>query len=216
VRSEQLPYARTQEEVQDWERTNGEIELHDVVRHAKPTVLIGVSGQAGAFSEAAVREMARHAERPIIFPLSNPISCSEATPQNLLEWTEGRALIGTGSPFGSVDFGGKKVHIAQTNNSYIFPGLALGIIASRSRRVSDAMILAAAKELARLVPTAKDKTANLLPSIADSRRLSRLIAKAVGLQAMRDGQAQIDDEESLKREIEVNIWEPVYVPYERY
>jgi malate dehydrogenase (oxaloacetate-decarboxylating) len=215
VRSEQLPYARTQQEVQDWGQTNGKIELLDVVRHAKPTVLIGVSGQAGAFSEAAIREMAKHTARPILFPLSNPISCSEATPQNLLDWTQGRALIGTGSPFGSVDFGGKKVHIAQTNNSYIFPGLALGIIASKSRRVSDAMILAAAKELARLVPTAKDKTANLLPSIAESRRLSRSIAKAVGLQAMHDGQAQVADEASLEREIQENIWEPVYVPYER-
>jgi malate dehydrogenase (oxaloacetate-decarboxylating) len=215
VRPEQLPYARTQQEVQDWGRTNGEIELLDAIRHARPTVLIGVSGQAGAFSETAIREMAKHTDRPIIFPLSNPISCSEATPQNLLDWTQGRALIGTGSPFGSVDFAGKKVHIAQTNNSYIFPGLALGIIASRSRRVTDAMILAAAKELARLVPTAKDKTANLLPSIAESRRLSRSIAKAVGLQAMCDGQAQVAGEEALEREIQENIWEPVYVPYER-
>jgi malate dehydrogenase (oxaloacetate-decarboxylating) len=215
VRAEQLPYARTADEVKDWGRTNGEIELLDVVRHAQPTVLIGVSGQAGAFSEAAVREMAKHTERPIIFPLSNPISCCEAIPKDLLEWTGGRALIGTGSPFGPVDIGGKKVHIAQTNNSYIFPGLGLGIIASKAKRVSDAMILAAAKELARLVPTATDKTAKLLPSIADARKLSRSIAAAVGRQAMRDGEAQVGDEASLEREIEANIWEPVYVPYER-
>jgi malate dehydrogenase (oxaloacetate-decarboxylating) len=215
VRAEQLPYARTAVEVKDWERTNGEIELLDVVRHAQPTVLIGVSGQAGAFTEAAVREMAKHTERPILFPLSNPISCCEARPQDLLEWTGGRALIGTGSPFGAVDFGGKKIQIAQTNNSYIFPGLALGIVASKARRVSDAMILAAAKELARLVPTATDKTAKLLPSIAEARRLSRSIAQAVGLQAMRDGEAQVADEASLEREIEENIWEPVYVAYER-
>jgi malate dehydrogenase (oxaloacetate-decarboxylating) len=215
VRAEQLPYARTADEVKDWERTNGEIELLDVVRHAQPTVLIGVSGQAGAFTEAAVREMAKHTERPILFPLSNPISCCEARPQDLLEWTGGRALIGTGSPFGAVDFGGKKMQIAQTNNSYIFPGLALGIIASKARRVSDAMILSAAKELARLVPTATDKTAKLLPSIAEARRLSRSIAQAVGRQAMRDGEAQVADEASLEREIEENIWEPVYVAYER-
>jgi malate dehydrogenase (oxaloacetate-decarboxylating) len=215
VRSEQLPYARTQAEVQGWERTDGEFGLLDVVRHAKPTVLIGVSGQAGAFSETAVREMAKHAERPIIFPLSNPVSCCEATPQNLMNWTDGRALIGTGSPFGLVEFDGKTVHIAQTNNSYIFPGLALGIIASKAKRVTDAMILAAAKELARLVPTATDKTGHLLPSLSDSRKLSRLIALAVGQEAMRDGQAQIDDEETLEREIQANIWEPVYVPYKR-
>jgi malate dehydrogenase (oxaloacetate-decarboxylating) len=215
VRSEQVPYARSADEVKDWSRTNEEFELLDVVRHAKPTVLIGVSGQAGAFSEEAVREMAKHAERPIIFPLSNPISCCEATPQNLMDWTDGRALIGTGSPFGLVDVGGKKVQIAQTNNSYIFPGLALGIIASKAKRVTDAMILAAAKELARLVPTATDKTAKLLPSIGEARTLSRSIAKAVGLQAIRDGQAQIADEAALVREIDANVWEPVYVPYER-
>ena len=215
VRAEQLPYARTADEVKDWGRTKGEIELLDVVRHAQPTVLIGVSGQAGAFMEAAVREMAKHTERPIIFPLSNPISCCEATPKDLLDWTGGRALIGTGSPFAPVEFGGKKMHIAQTNNSYIFPGLGLGIIASKAKRVSDAMILAAAKELARLVPTATDKTAKLLPSIADARKLSRSIAAAVGRQAMRDGEAQVGDEASLEREIEANIWEPVYVPYER-
>lgn len=215
VRTEQLPYARAADEVKEWGRTNGEIELLDVVRHAQPTVLIGVSGQAGAFTEAAVREMAKHTERPIIFPLSNPISCCEATPKDLLDWTEGRALIGTGSPFKPVDIGGKKMHIAQTNNSYIFPGLGLGIIASKAKRVTDAMILAAAKELARLVPTATDKTAKLLPSIADARKLSRSIAAAVGRQAMRDGEAQVGDEASLEREIEANIWEPVYVPYER-
>ena len=215
VRSEQLPYARSKQEVKDWSRTNGEIDLLDVARHAKPTVLIGVSGQAGAFNEEAIREMAQHTERPILLPLSNPISCCEANPQDLMNWTEGRALIGTGSPFGPVEFAGKTIPIVQTNNSYIFPGLALGIISAKARRVTDAMILAAAKELARLVPTAKDKTASLLPSIATARKLSRSIALAVGRQALRDGQAQVADEEELKQQIQANIWEPVYVPYER-
>jgi malate dehydrogenase (oxaloacetate-decarboxylating) len=215
VRSEQLPYARSSDEVKDWSRTNDEFELLDVVRHAKPTVMIGVSGQAGAFTEEAVREMARHCERPILFPLSNPISCCEATPQDLMDWTDGRALVGTGSPFGQVKVAGKPVDIAQTNNSYIFPGLALGIIATKARRVTDAMILASAKELARLVPTATDKTANLLPPIAEARTLSRSIALAVGRQAIRDGQSDVADEATLAREIDANIWEPVYVPYER-
>jgi malate dehydrogenase (oxaloacetate-decarboxylating) len=215
VRPEQLPYARKENEVRDWRQPNGEITLLDVIKNAKPTVLIGVSGQRGAFTEAAIREMARHTARPIIFPLSNPVSCSEANPQDLLDWTEGRALIGTGSPFGPASFGGKNVPIAQTNNSYIFPGLALGIISSRAKRVTDTMILAAAKELARLVPTQTDKQANLLPSLSESRRLSRSIAHAVGLQAMQDGQAQIADESDLQRELQANIWEPLYVPYQR-
>jgi len=215
VRPEQLPYARKKEEVRDWAQPGKEITLLDVVHHAKPTVLIGVSGQKGAFTEDAVREMAKHTVRPIIFPLSNPVSCGEANPQDLLDWTEGRALIGTGSPFPPVSFGGKNVHIPQTNNSYIFPGLALGIIASKAKHVTDTMIMAAAKELANLVPTKKDKSAGLLPSLSDSRQLSRSIALAVGLQAMRDGEAQVLDEDTLKQEIQANIWQPEYVPYER-
>jgi malate dehydrogenase (oxaloacetate-decarboxylating) len=215
VRPEQLPYARTEREVRDWRQRNEEIALLDVVRNAKPTALIGVSGQPGAFTEAAVREMATHVNRPIIFPLSNPVCCCEANPQDLLNWTEGRALIGTGSPFPTVCFGGKDVPIDQTNNSYIFPGLALGIIASKARRVTDTMILAAAKELARLVPTQTNKEASLLPSLSDSRQLSRSIAFAVGRQAIQDGQAQVADEQSLEKELQANIWQPMYVPYER-
>jgi malate dehydrogenase (oxaloacetate-decarboxylating) len=215
VRAEQLPYARKQQLVRHWGLPDGEIALLDVIRNARPTALIGVSGQPGVFTESAVREMAAHADRPIILPFSNPVSCSEATPQELLDWTEGRALIGTGSPFPKVSFGGKTIPIDQTNNSYIFPGLALGIIASKARHVTDAMILAAAKELARLAPTQTDKQASLLPSLSASRQIGRSIAQAVGRQAIQDGQAQAADEASLEREIQANIWEPVYVPYKR-
>jgi malate dehydrogenase (oxaloacetate-decarboxylating) len=215
VRPEQLPYARTEEEVQSWRPPNGEITLLDVVRHAKPSVLIGVSGQKGAFSEQAVREMAKQTDRPVIFPLSNPTSRSEATPQDLMDWTEGRALIGTGSPFEPVSFGGKKIHVAQTNNSYIFPGLALGILASKARRVTDTMVKAAAQELVRHLPTRTDQQASLLPPISQARGLGRLIALAVGKQAIADGQARVAGEDDLNRELEANIWEPVYEPYDR-
>ena len=214
VRPEQLPYARKDEEVKSWRQASGAISLLDVIRHAHPSVLIGVSGQAGAFSEDAVREMAQHADRPIIFPLSNPTSRCEATPQDLLDWTEGRALIGTGSPFEPVRIWGKQVRIDQTNNSYIFPGLALGIIATRAKRVTDTMVMAAAKELVRLVPTQKDKKASLLPSLSESRQLSRSIAQTVARQALHDGQSQIPEDE-LDSALQANIWEPVYVPYER-
>jgi malate dehydrogenase (oxaloacetate-decarboxylating) len=215
VRPEQQPCARAEEEVQSWRSSSGAISLLDVVRHAMPTVLIGVSGQGGAFTEAIVRAMARYAARPVIFPLSNPTSRSEATPQDLIDWTDGRSIIGTGSPFGPVVRDGKKVHIDQTNNSYIFPGLALGIVASRAGRVTEAMIMAAAKELARLAPTRTDHSAGLLPPLSDARQLSRAIALAVGRQAIRDGLAQVADEESLHEELDANIWDPVYVPYER-
>jgi malate dehydrogenase (oxaloacetate-decarboxylating) len=215
VRPEQLPYARKEQEVQGWRQPNGEITLLDVLRNAKPAVLIGVSGQPGAFTEEAVREMAQHTARPVIFPLSNPTSRSEATPQDLMGWTEGRALIGTGSPFEPVNVGGKKVRITQTNNSYIFPGLALGIVASKARRVTDTMVKAAAEELVRHLPTIQDKEASLLPPISEARRLGRQIAQAVGKRAIQDGQAQVGDEDALNRELEADIWEPAYVPYER-
>src|SRR5271170_3249112 len=214
VRPEQLPYARKEQEVHGWKQPNGEITLLDVVRNAKPSVLIGVSGQPGAFTEQAVREMAKYTERPVILPLSNPTSRSEATAQDLMDWTDGRALIGTGSPFEPVNVGGKKVPVPQTNNSYIFPGLALGIVASKAKRVTDTMVKAAAEELALNLPTLKDKTASLLPPISEARPLGRLIAKAVGRQALRDGQAQVPDEAALEREVDANIWEPAYVPYE--
>lgn len=215
IRPEQLPYARKNTEVQGWRQPNGEISLLDLIQHAKPSVLIGVSGQAGAFTEEAVREMAKHTIRPVIFPLSNPTSHSEATPQNLTDWTEGRALISTGSPFEPVTVAGRKVHIAQTNNSYVFPGLALGIVASKARRVTDTMVKAAAQELVRQLPTQTDRQASLLPPIGDARRIGRAIAQAVGRQAILDGQARVTGEDALDREIEANIWEPVYVPYER-
>jgi malate dehydrogenase (oxaloacetate-decarboxylating) len=215
VRPEQLPYARKEQEVQSWKQPNGEITLLDVVRHAKPSVLIGVSGQPGAFTEQVVREMAKYSDRPVIFPLSNPTSRSEATAQDLMDWTEGRALVGTGSPFQPVNVGGKKIPVTQTNNSYIFPGLALGIIASKAKRVTDTMVKAAAEELVRQLPTQKDKDASLLPPISDARRIGRLIGEAVGKQAIKDGQAQVADENSLSRELQTNIWEPGYVPYER-
>jgi malate dehydrogenase (oxaloacetate-decarboxylating) len=215
VRPEQLAYARKEQEVKDWKQSNGEISLLDVVRLAKPSVLIGVSGQPGAFSEEVVREMAKYTDRPVIFPLSNPTSRSEATAQDLMDWTGGRALVGTGSPFEPVNVGGKKIPVTQTNNSYIFPGLALGIVASKAKRVTDTMVKAAAEELVRQLPTQKDKDASLLPPIADARRIGRLIGEAVGRQAIKDGQAQVADEDALKQELQTNIWEPAYVPYER-
>jgi malate dehydrogenase (oxaloacetate-decarboxylating) len=184
------------------------------MRNAHPSVLIGVSGQGGAFTEEAVREMARHSERPVIFPLSNPTSRSEAVPQDLMDWTDGRALVGTGTAFAPVNVGGRQVAIAQTNNSYIFPGLALGIIAARARRVTDGMVKAAAQELVRHLPTRTDPHASLLPPLTMARRLGQLIGGAVARQAVRDGQAQVA-EDALESELSANIWEPEYVPYER-
>ena len=215
VRSEQRPYARGDEEVRGWRSPSGVISLLDVVAHAQPTVLIGVSGQGGAFTEPIVRQMARHAARPVIFPLSNPTSRSEAAPQDLVDWTAGSAIVSTGSPFDPVMRNGQLVRFAQTNNSYIFPGLALGVVASQAGRVTDAMIMAAARALAHLAPTRRDPSASLLPPLYDARQLSRAIAFVVGRQAIQDGHALISDDAQLRDEIEANVWDPVYVPYER-
>jgi len=177
-------------------------------------VLIGVAGKAGMFTEDAVRAMAKNAERPIIFPLSNPTSKSEAVPADLLKWTEGKALIGTGSPFEPVQFGDREICIDQTNNSYIFPGLALGIVAAKARRVSDAMFMTAARALAELSPVEKDRNASLLPPLAQSRQLSRVIAAAVARQAIAEGLSDLKDFE-VEAAVEANVWEPVYLKYER-
>jgi malate dehydrogenase (oxaloacetate-decarboxylating) len=164
IRSEQRRYERKTADVQGWETAGkDEFSLLDVIKNAKPTVLIGVSGQPGAFTEQVVREMAKNTERPLIFPLSNPTSRSEAAPQDLLKWTNGTALIGTGSPFAPVEMNGKRFAITQTNNSYIFPGMALGIIASKAKRVSDGMIMAAAKALAELSPAKHKAGASFRP-----------------------------------------------------
>ena len=214
VRPEQQSFARKLPETQHWELSRpGEIGLADVVRNARPTVLIGVSGVPGAFTEEVVRAMAQYTERPVIFPLSNPTSRSEAAPQQLLEWTDGRALIGTGSPFEPATVNGRTVSIDQTNNSYIFPGLALGVISSQARRVSDGMIKTAALALAELSPARKDKRASLLPSLESIRSVSRTVASAVGRKAIQEGLTHLD-ESGFEAALEANIWEPVYLPYE--
>jgi malate dehydrogenase (oxaloacetate-decarboxylating) len=216
IRPGQEPLVRKREDVAGWKLSGkGSISLLDVVRNAKVTVLAGVSAQAGAFTEEIVREMARHIERPVIFPLSNPTSVSEAAPADLLRWTDGRALVGTGSPFAPVEVNGKLIRIAQINNSYIFPGLALGILVSRARRVTDGMIMAAAKTLASLSPARADRNAALLPPIADSRKVGLVVGEAVALQAVADGVADAGGVENLKERLRAYVWEPVYLPYER-
>ena len=214
VQPGQEPFARQRAEVAGWQTDNSQnIGLLDVIKNANPTVLIGVSGQPGTFTEEAVRTMAKNVDRPIIFPLSNPISRCEAAPQQVVDWTEGRALIGTGSPFPPASYEGKPAPFAQTNNSYIFPGLALGIISSRARHVSDAMVKAAALALVELSPTRRDKQAAVLPPLNTIRAVSQEVARAVGKQAIKDGLAQVDTA-GLEKELAGNIWEPVYEPYE--
>ncbi len=214
IRPAQQPFVQPRFAVAKWElEHNDRVSLLDVVRNAKPTALIGVSGQAGAFTEKVVRAMAAAVERPVIFPLSNPTSRSEATPADLLKWTDGRALIGTGSPFAPVHWNGREVPIDQTNNSYIFPGIGLGILSVNARRVTDTMFMAAAKCLAELSPARHSKLGRLLPPVSELRSVSFAVAKAVARQAIKDGVADPLDERTVESLIRANVWEPTYLPY---
>lgn len=182
-----------------------------MIANAHPTLLIGVSGQTGAFDERVIRTMAAHVERPVVFPLSNPTSKAEGAPADILAWSDGRALVGTGSPFPPV--GGR--HIAQTNNSYIFPGVGLGVLAARARRVTDAMFMASAHALAELSPAIADPLAPLLPPVTALRAVSLAVACAVARQAMADGVADLVDDAVLEVRLQAQIWNPVYRRYLR-
>ena len=196
-------------------RSPGRIDLEDVMVNARPTTLIGVSGQAGVFTEPIVRAMAAGVARPVIFPLSNPTSRCEATPQDLMNWSDGRAIVGSGSPFEPVEIDGRKLPVDQTNNAYIFPGLGLGLIASRARRVTDRMLMAAARALADLSPARRDKQASLLPPVEDLRAVAVAVATAVSRQAQADGVADPCGDDELAERIRGQIWTPVYRPYRR-
>jgi malate dehydrogenase (oxaloacetate-decarboxylating) len=208
---EQAVYAQPENRVSGWPRTsNGHIGLADVIAKLDATILIGLSTVGGAFSEAIVREMARKVQRPIIFPLSNPTVKSEAKPDDLIRWTDGRALVATGSPFPPVHYAGKTIPIAQCNNVFIFPAMGLGVVASRARRVTDAMMLAAARTLAENSPALKDSSASLLPPVTDIRRVAADIATAVGLQAQTDGVAPELSGDELRQRVAATQWAPAY------
>jgi malate dehydrogenase (oxaloacetate-decarboxylating) len=209
-------YAQPAERMADWDRSDSSrITFHEVVKNVHPTILIGTSAQAGAFSEDIVRELVRHVDRPVIFPLSNPTSRSEATPSDLLRWTDGRALIATGSPFPPVSHGGRLIQTSQCNNAYIFPGVGLGVIASGARRVTDAMFVAAARVLSELSPALNDPDASLYPPLESVREISRKVALAVGLEAQRAGLAQSTSVAELARNVANKMWEPHYIPLKR-
>ncbi len=189
------------------------LQLYDVVQRFKPTVLIGCSGQGGIFTEAIVKTMAAQVEYPIIFPLSNPTENSEATPDDLLNWTEGRALIATGSPFGRVDFKGEKIPIAQCNNALIYPGIGLGVLVAQATRLSEAMLWEACKALSSFASNTPDIKKALLPHFEDVQAISRCIALAVATQARREGLAKVNKSVNLTEEIERQFWYPEYVNY---
>jgi malate dehydrogenase (oxaloacetate-decarboxylating) len=189
--------------------------LLEVVARVRPTALIGTAAQAGAFSREIITEMARHVPRPIIFALSNPTEKSEATPADMLAWTDGRALVATGSPFPDVPVGGRTVRIGQCNNMFVFPGLGLGVLAARARRVTDSMFLAAAHALSAAAPSRSDPAAPLYPQLSNVRAVSRGVALAVAREAQAEGVAPLQSPEALEQHLDELIWQPRYRPLVR-
>lgn len=212
----QKMYARSKKEIQKWlPNKNGKIGLYEVVKYVKPTILIGTSTQGGAFTKEIVEMMTSYTDRPIIFPLSNPTEKAEAIPSNLLNWTNGKALIATGSPFDEVHYNGEVFQISQCNNAYIFPGLGLGVMTSKAKRVTNNMIWVAAKTLSDYSPSAKNPSASILPDLDDVQHVSREIAFAVAKEAEREGVAQVNDDIDLRMVVEKSFWKPRYVPYRK-
>ena len=209
LRDFQVPYARTAAEVAGWEcDADGCIGLAEVVTRTRPTMLIGTSTQPGAFSEPIVTAMAGYSERPVIMPLSNPTSRSEAQAADLIAWTGGRALIATGSPFPPVSYGGVEYQVAQANNALIFPGLGLGVTVARARRVSDAMLAAAANALAGLTDVTSPGAA-VLPPVTSLREVSAAVAEAVARAAVAEGLSEVPLD-GLAERVRAAMWEPAY------
>src|SRR3984885_12394937 len=210
ITDSQRRYARDPAGAGGWGTAEG-IGLAEVVDRVHPTVLIGTSARTGAFTETVVRDMAAHVKRPVIIPMSNPTALSEATPTDLIRWTDGRALVATGSPFGAVDYGGIRYEIGQANNALLFPGLGLGVIAARARRVTDGMLPAAPRTVADLVDISAPGAA-LLPQVADLRETSVAVAAAVARTAEAEGVASAPLDADLAGQMRALMWEPRYRP----
>lgn len=205
----QRPYARGIGELEEWELDQpGHYMLADIVRNVHPTVLIGTSGQPGSFTEDIVRDMAGHVDRPLILPLSNPTALAEAVPSDLIEWTDGRAMIATGSPFAPVSYQGVAYTIAQANNALIFPGIGLGVAVCRANRVTDGMVAASAEAVASL-SVVQIRGDSLLPSVKDLRRVSATVALAVAAAAEQDGVAERPLTDPVEQIYDA-MWQPVY------
>lgn len=195
--------------------SEGNPTLSDVIANVKPGILIGVSGKPGLFTETVVKGMHKHNSRPIIFPLSNPSRHVEAMPEDVIKWTNGEAIVATGSPFGTVEYQGKDYVISQCNNSYIFPGIGLGVVAVGATRVSDEMLMTASMTLADLSPVSADSGHGILPPLTELSSLSRQIAFAVAKTAMDQGLARLIEDGELLAAIERNFWTPRYREYRR-
>lgn len=207
----QIGLAQNRNALTHWQLKNSnQISFDDVVHNAKATILLGVSAQPHVFTQSIVKDLLKHSKQPIIFPLSNPISQCEALPADILNWTNGAAIVATGSPFDNVIINGEMHSISQCNNSYIFPGVGLGVLASQSTRVTDEMMMAAAIALSDQSPAQKNNHKPLLPLLENIREVSKHIAFAVGKMAIQQGYAPVLNDEQLSKKVEETMWEPIY------
>jgi malate dehydrogenase (oxaloacetate-decarboxylating) len=209
----QKVYAKDPAAVASWRADDGAIGLQQVIDHLHPTMLVGTSGVTGAFTEAAIRSMHEHCDRPIILPMSNPTVLAEQTPTNLLEWTDGAALVATGSPFGPVERDGTTYRIGQANNALMFPGLGLGVIVCRAATMPPSLFIAAARALAQLADPA-DPAQGLLPDISRLREVSATVAVDVVNVATAQGLARVQVDDPIEAVHEA-MWSPEYLPIER-
>jgi malate dehydrogenase (oxaloacetate-decarboxylating) len=208
----QRPYARTIHEIKEWDHngSDGNISFDEVIRQVQPTILIGTSTVGGAFTEEIIRQMAAHVDKPIILPMSNPTTSSEAIPADLLTWTDGRALIATGSPFKPVTHNGITYEIGQANNAFVFPGIGLGTIVSRAERVTDKMLAAAAVAVAEMVEISEPGS-SLLPPVEKLREVSVSVASRVVQAAIIDGVARKHPSD-IEQAVKQAMWQPEYRP----
>lgn len=212
----QAAFARNRNETEQWElRDPNYIDLYNVVKNVKPTILIGSSTVSGAFTEEIVKMMSTQSGRPIILPLSNPTMLSEAKPDDLFKWSKGEAIIATGSPFPDVHYEGKWYRIAQSNNALAFPGIGLGAMVAKAKNVSDGMLSAATHALKSCSPIIQDRMAPLLPKLSEAKMVSFKVALAVAEQARKEGLAQIDAKVNLEECIKKAMWVPKYYPYKK-
>ncbi len=210
----QKPFARSAQDIVDWPiHDKNHPSLTDTVRQVKPTILIGCSAQTGAFSQDIVETMTDTCDRPVIFPLSNPDEKCEAQPADILAWSQGKALIATGTAFPPVEYQNRMISIAQCNNALVFPGIGLGILAVRASRLTKAMIWAASEALTDFAPCKKDSYLPLLPSLDDAQTVAKHIAVAVAQCAIKEGLAQANQDRDLEKLIQEIYWEPRYLPF---
>jgi malate dehydrogenase (oxaloacetate-decarboxylating) len=211
----QLRLCQSDERLSEWGVSGDTASLAETVEHSKSTVIVGVSTVSGLFTQEIIEQMQRNTAKPVVLPLSNPTSKVEAIPEDILKWTNGNAIVATGSPFDPVELNGKTYTISQCNNSYIFPGVGLGVVASKAKRVTDNMLMASSYALAEYAAVHNSGSEELLPDLNDIRNVSKYIAKMVYKQAIIDGVTPEVDDEHINTSIERNFWEPTYRPYKR-